>query len=186
MRVVLYIAAYILPAAAVWSILSVVFWPLSSISITVLIPFMAMVYAFAFGVFEALGLPFRAPSLAWQVPSQWISGHSRVAQTITWGAILGPGLVTRNPYAGIWLLPLLLALNHSLLTAIAVGIAVGIAHAAARAIGVLSNLKYMDTNHGYILVLGAQLRWLYMDGLALLLAAGALTAYTLMLLGIQF
>lgn len=102
-----------------------------------------------------------------------------------WGTTLGPGLLTRNPYAGIWLLPLLVALNHNMLTAVTIGIAIGVAHGGARALGVLNNIKHMNTNCGDILILGAQLRWQFMDGLTLLLAAGALAAYVLSLLGIH-
>jgi len=105
-------------------------------------------------------------------------------QAFTWGTTLGPGLVTRNPYAGMWLLPLLLALNHGLLTAVVVGMAVGTVHGGARVLGVLSNRKQLDGDMEYIhlRILGAQLRWQYFDGLTLLLAAGALAAYVLSLL----
>lgn len=45
------------------------------------------------------------------------------------------GLITRNPYAGMWLLPFLLALSHPLLTTIFLGAAIGTIHGAARAGG---------------------------------------------------
>lgn len=158
-----------------------VLWPIGAI--LVVVPLVACGYALAFGIAETFGLPLPAPSLAWQVPAQWVKGRSPVVQAATWGALLGPGLVTRNPYAGMWLLPLLIALNHNLLTAMAIGMAVGIAHGGARALGVLSNRRRMATNCSHLMILGAQLRWRYIDGLALLLAAGALGAYTLGLLG---
>jgi hypothetical protein len=107
-------------------------------------------------------------------------------QTLIWGALLGPGLVTRNPYAGIWLLPLLLVLNQNLLTAVGAGIAIGIAHGGARALGVLHNRKCMQVAQAHLLILGEQWRWKYLDGLALLLAAGALAASMLSLLGNRF
>jgi len=80
----------------------------------------------------------------------------------------------------MWLLPLLLALNTNLLMAILVGLAIGAAHGGARALGVLSNREQMDDDmdYAYLSILGAQLRWLYLDGLLLLLAA-----YSLSLLG---
>lgn len=143
----------------------------------------AWLYALVFGIAETFGLPLRAPSLAWQVPAQWIKGRSPMVQTATWGALLGTGLVTRNPYAGMWLLPLLIALNHDLHTAMAIGMAVGIAHGGARALGVLNNRRHMGTNCSHLMILGAQVRWKYRDGLALLLAAGALAAYIFSLLG---
>jgi len=105
-----------------------------------------------------------------------------MVQTATWGALLGPGLVTRNPYAGMWLVLLLIALNHSLFTVLVLGMAVGIAHGGARALGVLSNRRHLDTNCTHLLILGAQMYWRFIDGLALLLAAGALAAYILSLL----
>jgi len=111
-----------------------------------------------------------------------------MVQALIWGTTLGPGLVTRNPYAGIWLLPLLIALNQSLLIAMVVGIAAGIAHGGARVLGVLSNRRSMDMDEEYahLKILGAQFRWQYIDGLALLVAAGALAAYNLSLLGVHF
>ena len=107
-----------------------------------------------------------------------------MAQTLMWGALLGPGLVTRNPYAGMWLVPLLIALNHNLLATLVMGLIVGVAHGGARALGVLSNRRHMETNCSHLLILGAQMHWKCRDGLALLLAAGALAAYTLSLLGL--
>jgi hypothetical protein len=85
----------------------------------------------------------------------------------------------------MWLLPLLVALNHSPLIAMAVSTAVGVAHGGTRALGVLSNRSHMDTDDAHLRILGAQLRWLYIDGLALLLLAGVLVAYTLSLLGVR-
>lgn len=123
-------------------------------------------------------------SLAWQVPSHWIKGRPPIVQTLIWGTSLGPGLVTRNPYAGIWLLPFLIVLDRSPLMTLVVGIAVGAAHGGARAIGVLRNRSCMSTDvDAYLKIMGAQQRWQYLDGLALLLAAGALAAYALFLLG---
>ncbi len=158
-----------------------VLWPLGAILVAVAL--VACGYALAFGIAETFGLPLRAPSLAWQVPAQWVKGRSPMVQTATWGAFLGPGLVTRNPYASMWLLPLLIALHHNPLTAMVIGMAVGVVHGGARALGVLSNRRRMATNCSHLMIMGAQVRWKYIDGLALLLAAGALGAYTLGPLG---
>ena len=186
MKIVFYIAAYVLPAAIVWGILGVVFRLLSNIPW--LIPLIALAYTFWFGLLETLGLSFRPIEIGWQVPSRWIDGRPAMVQALIWGTTLGPGLVTRNPYAGIWLLPLLIALNQSLLIAMVVGIAAGIAHGGARVLGVLSNRRSMDMDEEYahLKILGAQFRWQYIDGLALLVAAGALAAYNLSLLGVHF
>lgn len=182
LKTAFYIAAYVLPAAVVWGVLGIILRSLDGIPF--LLPLPALVYALWFGILETLGVPFQPPGLAWQVPSHWIKGHPAMVQALIWGTALGPGLVTRNPYAGMWLLPLLVALNHSLLMAMAVGIAVGVAHGGARVLGVLRNRRCIDMDtDAYLRILGAELRWLYMDGLALLLAAGALAAYALSLLG---
>jgi hypothetical protein len=182
LKTVLYIAAYVFPALVIWGLLAIVLRPLGSIPL--LIPLLAWAYALRFGLLETLGLPFRPLGLWWQVPSSWIKGHPVMLQTLTWGTALGPGLVTKNPYAGMWLLPLLLALNHGLLAAIGIGIAVGAVHGGSRVFGVLSNRKCIDVDaNAYLRILDTEARWQYMDGLALLLAAGALAAYTLSLLG---
>jgi hypothetical protein len=182
-KILLYIAAYVLPAALVWGVVGLMFWVPGNIPL--LIAVSALAYALWYGTREALALPRRVPGLAWQVPSGWINRRPAIVQTLTWGMTLGPGLVTRNPYAGMWLLPLLLALNHGLLTTVGVGVVMGAAHGGARALGVLSNRRQMDSDmeYAHLKILGAQLRWAYIDGLALMLAAGALAAYIISLLG---
>ncbi len=182
LELLLHIAAYVLPAAVVWGVLGVVFWPLGGIPL--IAPLIAWAYALGFGIIETFAIPFQAPSVAWQVPARWVKGRPKAVQILTWGPLLGPGLVTKNPYAGMWLLPLLLILNHSLDIAIVVGVVIGVAHGSTHALGVLKNMGYMKMNCSHLIILGAQLRWRYVDGLALLLAAGALTAYALTLLSI--
>lgn len=181
LRTAFYIASYVLPAAIVWGIIGSIFsWLLN---VPLVLSLIALLYALWFGIREALGLPVREFGLAWQVPSGWVNRRPWAFQALTWGTTLGPGLVTRNPYAGIWLLPLLLPLNHSLLLAIVVGMAVGAVHGSARVFGVLRNRREMDADAEYdhLKILGAQLRWQHLDGLIVLLAAGALAAYVLSL-----
>lgn len=140
---------------------------------------LAWLYALGFGLFEVLGLPVRVPSLSWQVPATWVKGKSATTQTIIWGTLLGPGFVTRNPYAGIWLLPLLLGLNQNLLAAIGIGAAVGFTHGGARAFGIISNRTCVKDLNAHLSVLGRQWYWKYVDGLTLLMATGGLTALLL-------
>ncbi len=184
MRVVLYgvaySAAYILPAAALWGTLSVILEPLEQVHL--LMPLIASIYALGFGVIETLSLPFRTPSLAWQVPEQWLQGRSEVAQAIIWGITLGPGWITVNPYAGIWLLPLLTTLGRNLLMAVVVTGIAGAIHGGARAIGVLRNSGQVGGSCSHLLILGQQLSWRRRDGLILLLVAGTLAAYLLTIL----
>lgn len=183
MKAIFYIIAYVIPATIIWGLLGVVLWPLDNIPL--LVSLVAWIYTLVFGLLEILGIPFRVPGLRWQVPSSWIKGHPSQVQTIVWGATLGPGLLTVNPYAGMWLLPFLVALNHGLFASIIIAIAIGIAHGSARAVGILSNRRHMDTGCGHLLIMAAQLRWQYIDGLALLLATGGLAAYVISLLGIH-
>ena len=182
LSLLLYIAAYVFPAAIVWGILAIVLRPLAGVPF--LLPLLALAYALWFGLRETLGLQRRLLGLLWQVPSGWIKGRPAVVQTLIWGTTLGPGLVTKNPYAGMWLLPLLVALNQNLLTTVVVAIAVGATHGGTRAIGVLRNRRCIARDvEAHLKILNSQTQWQYFDGLALLLAAGALGAYTLFLLG---
>lgn len=173
-----------LPAALIWAVLATILRLLNGIPL--LLPTLAALYALRFGILETLGIGFRPPGLAWQVPSSWIKGHSVLAQTLTWGTTLGPGLVTKNPYAGMWLLPFLVALSSSPLMAIVFGLGVGAAHGLTRALGVLRNRRCIEMDeNAYLSILAAESRWQYADGLALLLAAGALAAYVLSFLSIH-
>ena len=179
----MYVAAYVLPAALVWAALGLMLRPLSGIP--GLVPVAAAAYALGYGIVETAGLPVWRPTLAWQVPAPWIAGRREPVQALIWGATLGPGLVTRNPYAGMWLLPLLVALYHDPLVALGVGVCIGAAHGAARALGVLNNRKHLGARTAPLALMGWQWRWQVLDGVALLLAAGALTAYALALLGVR-
>jgi len=184
LKIVLYIAAYVLPAAFIWGTLGILLRPLNGIP--VLLPLLAVLYALRFGLLETAGSGFRPLGLAWQVPSSWIKGRPAALQTLIWGTTLGPGLVTKNPYAGMWLLPLLVAFSPSMLVAMAVGLAIGGAHGLARALGVLRNRRCIDMDeNAYLRILDAESRWKFVDGLALLLAAGALAAYVLSILSVH-
>lgn len=180
--ILLYIVAYVLPAGIIWGVIGTVLVPVREFP---WLPFVAWTYALWFGICEAVGLPFRSLTSTWQVPAQWLQGHSNLAQTFLWGFYLGPGLVTRNPYAGIWLLPLLIPLIHNQFVSIALSVAIGVAHGATRALGVLWNWKSLGDSCSHELVL-TQWRWRFIDGIAMLLVAGVLTAYTFSLFGFRF
>lgn len=137
-------------------------------------------YAAVFGTCEVLGIPFRQLGLAWQVPNQWLHGRSSIMQTLIWGVCLGPGFITRNPYAGIWVLPLLLILTPNWMTAMMLGIAVGFAHGCGRAIGVLKNQCKLEETCSPMMIV-KQMRWKFLDGCALLIIAGGLTVYILLI-----
>ena len=169
--------AYIVPAVVIWGVLAILVHPLTHLTQIMLL--VAWMYALVLGLLEALAIPFRPLSLNWQVPAQWLQGRSAFVQTLIWGAALGPGFVTRNPYAGIWLLPVLLTLNQHFFTNLGIGIVIGTAHGCTMAIGVLLTRQNLDTCGSGILM---QWRWRVADGLILLFGAGSFTAAVLTIL----
>jgi hypothetical protein len=135
----------------------------------------AVVYALVYGLAETLRVPVRVPSLRWQVPATWVRDRTSRLKVVIWGALLGPGLLTRNPYAGMWLVPLALALVGDARAGALWGLAAGAAHGIARAFGLRSNIRAGRGRANLSLVID-QLRWKLVDGVALLVAAGVLAA----------
>jgi hypothetical protein len=172
LRIIGYSLAYILPAALLWGFVAMALAPL--LGIAHLTAILAWIYAAAFGLLEAIGIPFRPLGPPWQVPAQWLKGRSSVIQTLIWGIVLGPGFVTRNPYAGMWLLLVLLPLQASFAALVVAGCAIGITHAATRVGGVIYNHRHPDT--GALLTVLAQTRWRIADGMLLVFVAGGLAA----------
>lgn len=130
-------------------------------------------YAAVYGFGEVIGLPLRAPGRSWQVPAIWLNTRALPLRVFIWGGTLGSGLLTRNPYAGMWLLPPLLALAHS----VPLAALVGLAHGVARGIGILRNTGRCTRPGADMRVWMALWRWRLADGAALLFAAGLLLAY---------
>lgn len=128
----------------------------------------ASLYALRHGLAETLNFPLQPPGSRWQVPTTGI-GRWWPGPTLTWGMLLGPGLVTRNPYGGIWLLPFLIGLHRSLLLAALVGGT----HGAARALGVLHNRR-VACNVADTATWRPLWSWRLWDGMLLLAGAGAL------------
>jgi hypothetical protein len=141
------------------------------------IPFFpfALVYAAFYGLSEALMLGIRVPSSKWQVPSSWILSHTHAGQVLVWGACLGPGLISRNTYASMWLLPFLLGLMGSSKVGLTLGLLVGTCHGVARAAGVISNAR-RGGGRRHLEVMSSQVYWRVFDGLVLLFAAGVLAS----------
>ncbi len=173
------LAVYIIPAAVVWSGLGVVLSRMSGLKTLALV--VALVFTLWFGTVETLGLPVFRPGLAWQVPAQWVRGRPAI-RTLIWGAVLGPGLMTRNPFVGIWLLPFLLILAPNIAVAAGMGLAIGIAHGGMRALGVLRNRRRIMASCDPLFILSAQIQWRAVDGLGLLIAGGGLLAHVLSVL----
>ena len=173
----MYILAYALPSAVVWSILGIVVQIFVALPIIIICT--TLVYALIYGIAEVCSLPLRTVSLTWQVPSGWIKGAGPIRKTWVWGSLLGPGLITRNPYAGIWLLLFMLAFSHHLLVALFFGAGIGAAHGIGRAIGVIKNHICFTSGESDLLILGRVIRWRFFDGILLLFVAGVLAGYLL-------
>jgi hypothetical protein len=160
--------AHAVPAIVVWGALGAA---LGALGTSRAVKVVAVTYALVYGISETLRFPIRSPSLRWQVPSTWVRHRSSRVRVLVWGAALGPGLLTRNPYAGMWLVPLALALVGDVRTGLACGAAAGAAHGVARAFGLRSNIR-SDRGRTDFALVADQLRWKLVDGLALLVAAG--------------
>ena len=133
------IAAYALPAAAVWTAIGFV---LTTVRLTGFALAAAVAYGGYYGAAEVSGrrgLP--PPGRAWQVPQTMLLGAPVRRRVLVWGALLGPGFATRNPYAGFGLLPLAVASMPATSAGLAVGAAVGLAHGTARAAALLRDVR---------------------------------------------
>jgi hypothetical protein len=173
------LAAYALPAAAVWAALGLA---LTALPIGTAALLAAVLYGCAYGAAEFFGLSrLPAPGRRWQVPQDFMIGASSRRRALVWGSILGPGFLTRNPYAGFGILPLLVAgagpatgaAAGRLVFGLTVAVMVGIAHGAGRAFALLRDVSRRPDDP-FVLLLRS-LRWRALDGLALLVIAGAAT-----------
>jgi hypothetical protein len=95
-------------------------------------------------------------------------------QVAVWGLALGPGLFTHNHYAGIWLIPMMLALNGDAKQGAVVGALVGLGHGLSHAVGILRLIPNLEEWERPATIMLARFRWKLIDGLALVLAAGIL------------
>jgi hypothetical protein len=94
---------------------------------------------------------------------------------LIWGSMLGPGFATRNPYAGFWLLPLLVASAHGVWPAAVLGAAIGLAHGTGRALALLRDAG-PAAGADPMATLLTSMRWRVLDGVVLLVIAGAASA----------
>ncbi len=168
------LAAYLIPGAVVWATVGLM---LSALALAVhwLGPaavIAAAVYGCGYGAAEVSGSSWpAAPGRRWQVPQDLLIGASGRRRVLVWGWILGPGFLTRNPYAGFGILPVLVATASSIPAGIVVGGVIGVAHAAGRAAALLRDLG-RPADEPFALLLRS-LRWRALDGLVLLAVAGA-------------
>jgi hypothetical protein len=138
--------AYAGPAAVAWTLLGVVVMvaqavlpvPVAGIALVI-----AIGYAGYYGLTEATGLRgLLPPGRRWQVPQTMMIGASPRRRILVWGAILGPGFLTQNPYAGFGLLPIVVAVMLSAggTAVLAAAAVIGVAHGSARATALLRDV----------------------------------------------
>lgn len=138
------LAAYGMPAVAIWAGAGLVLalaaraLPLTGIALVA-----AAGYGCYYGALEITGrrgLP--PPGRSWQVPQTMMIDASPARRIVVWGALLGPGFLTRNPYAGFGALPLLLlAAAQGPGGTVVLAAALGLAHGTARAMALLRDAR---------------------------------------------
>jgi len=168
------LAAYVVPACAVWAALGLVLGAVSALG-SVVAPVACLtagVYGLGYGVVEVSGLAWpAAPGRRWQVPQGFLIGADSRRRVLIWGAILGPGWLTRNPYAAFGLLPLLVLGTGQVVAAVVLAALIGAAHGSGRALALLRDAAAPSADP-FELVLRS-IRWRQADGVALLAVAGA-------------
>jgi hypothetical protein len=163
------LAAYVFPAGAMWAVIGML---LAALHVATAALVVAAVYGAGYGAIELTGLAWpRPPGRGWQVPQEVLIGASPRRRVLVWGAILGPGFLTRNPYAGFGMLVALVACAGSLSAGAWLAAAVGVAHGCGRGAALLRDARTRLTEP-FALVLRS-MRWRMLDGVALLAVAGA-------------
>lgn len=179
----LVVAAYVLPAAAAWTVLGVgvAVLPLTAAGLVC-----TTGYGLAYGVSELTGWRgLGVPGRRWQVPQTMMIDARPARRVLVWGALLGPGFLTRNPYAGFCLLPLAVAAMGVIGggAGVLLAAAIGLAHATARAVALLRDVTQVRaqsqlasaTAAGHLELLLKNIYWRRLDG-ALLMATAATAA----------
>jgi hypothetical protein len=159
----------VLPAAIAWLLLGL-FVNLLPLSTAALI--LTAAYGAFYGIVEVAGRPHPAPpGSAWQVPSPWVTNVPRWRRVVTWGALLGPGFATRNPYAGFWALPLGVAAVGSVRSGVVLAVCIGTTHGGGRALALLRDVRHVTTAD-YLHSVLRSMYWRTFDGFALLAVSG--------------
>ncbi len=156
---------------------------------------LAVVVAYAawYGAAELSGRPGPAPpGRRWQVPQEFMIGASPRRRALVWGAILGPGFLTRNPYAGFAVLPAAIPAMPGPVAGLWLAAAIGLAHGSARAGALLRDVRGLRAcgregppgapglagdPAAHLGLLLRVVRWRRLDGLVLLAMAGAALAW---------
>jgi hypothetical protein len=141
----LVVVAYALPAVVAWTLLGAAGAALQAVLPVAGIALVAVIgYAGYYGLTEAIGLRgLPPPGRGWQVPQTMMIGAAPGRRILVWGAILGPGFLTRNPYAGFGLLPLVVAVMPAAggTATLAAAAVIGMAHGGARALALLRDVS---------------------------------------------
>lgn len=160
---------YILPASLVWMLVGLL---LNAIPLSTGALILLVLYAVFYGLYETTGRARPSPpGSRWQVPSDWVRGVSKRRRRWIWGAMLGPGFATRNPYAGFGLLVLAVAGTGNVLRGLLLAATIGIAHSTGRALALMRDVKLIHSAD-YIGAVLKAIYWRIFDGYALLVIAG--------------
>ncbi len=163
------LAAYALPAAVTWLLIGALVNvpPIARGAAIALV-----LYGLFYGIAEVADVNgLWVPGTRWQVPPAFVTKKSSRRILAVWGGLLGPGLATRNPYAGFTALLIGLATFGSIKIGAALAIAVGVAHGTARGLALLRDAREID-HLDYLQSVLRSLYWRRVDGLMLLLLAG--------------
>jgi len=166
------LAAYAVPAAAVWAGLGLV---LGALPVATGALVLAAGYGLGYGVIEASGRARpRAPGSSWQVPQHMLVGAGTGRRVLIWGLALGPGFLTRNPYAGFGMTVILVGCSGHPMAGLVVAAGAGVAHGTGRALALLRDARAQAAEPFDLLL--TSVRWRMLDGFALLMVGGAAVA----------
>lgn len=161
-------AAFALPGALIWALIGLL---AGLLPVTAPAVIAVAAYGSGYGISELSGWSRpAAPGSRWQVPQDLLIGASGRRRVITWGAILGPGFLTRNLYASFGMLVLLTATVPGP-ASVWIAALIGSGHAAGRAAALLRDSARPRADPFGLLL--RVLHWRMADGLALLALAGA-------------
>lgn len=163
------LCAYVLPAAVIWLGIGATLdaLPLGREAFYLLLAYCAYYGALELGGNGALA----APSRRWQVPQVMVVNRSPRRRIIVWGSVLGPGILTQNPYAGFGALLIAVAAIDDLPTGAIVAVGIGVAHGAGRAVALLRGAKRASRSD-YLEAVLRSMYWRRVDGAALLILCG--------------
>lgn len=178
------VLAYAIPALVVWGLLGLGVGALGLV--TPGLRGMALAAAAAYGCYYGLAelsgrRGLAPPGREWQVPQAMLIRARPRRRLLVWGALLGPGFATMNPFAGFGMLPLAVTAMPGIGAAVVVGAGIGLAHGTARASALLRDARDLSASPAerepgggpptHLDMLLKAIYWRRFDGAALLTAA---------------